>query len=173
MEPTWLFSMDEPPTNGHSPRVVAMATEEKIELFLKQETALQLHKPIEEIPVNMSYFDLGLSSLAITTLVHRVNRLLDVTLSPSALFEQKDIQSLAAYLAATYPSKIDAINVSRQEHGQNHSEEKRKPRPTIPVILHEQTEVISSRVVSNGASIPEEVWWQEVSLSNGYEKVTF
>jgi hypothetical protein len=120
----------------------------------------------------MSYFDLGLSSLAITTLVHKVNKLLDVTLSPSALFEQKDIQSLAAYLAATYQSKVEAINVSRYEPVQIHLEE-RKPRSTIPILLHEQTEVLSSRVANNGASVPEEVWWQEVSLSNGYEKVTF
>jgi acyl transferase domain-containing protein len=168
IEPRWLFSVEQIPTNGHGVKIIPMATEEKIELFLKQETALQLQRPIEEIPVNMSYFDLGLSSLAITTLVHKVNRLLDVTLSPSALFEQKDIQSLAEYLAATYPSKIDALNVSKQEAGQIHS-----ARLTIPTPLHEQTEVAPLAAESNNARISEEVWWQEVSLNNGYEKVTF
>ncbi|HET8889402.1 MAG TPA: phosphopantetheine-binding protein, partial [Candidatus Angelobacter sp.] len=177
MAPRWLFSMEPSPTNGHASRAIPMAAEEKLELFLKQETALQLHRPIEEIPVNMSYFDLGLTSLAITTIVHRINRLLDVTLSPSALFEQKDIQSLAEYLLATYPSKIDALNVSRQEVCQIQSQGEASPAASVP--LHEQAEVTSSGVEENNPTISEEVWWQEVSLNNGheknngYEKVTF
>ncbi len=173
--------------NGDGTNMVPMAADEKIELFLKQETAFQLHKRIKEIPTNMSYFDLGLSSLAITTLVHKVNRLLNESLSPSALFEQRDIQSLAAYLAATYPSKIDALIVIRQEVGQTHSEKQRKVRPSnlapLPRIkdfsaspgpsLHEQADVTASEAESDGVRVSEEVWWQEESLDDGYEKVTF
>jgi acyl carrier protein len=187
IEPRWLFSMEQLPTNGHSLHMVPMAVEEKIELFLKQETALQLHRPIEEIYINMSYFDLGLSSLAITTLVHKVNKLLNESLSPTTLFEQRDIQSLAAYLAATYPSKIDALTVIKQEVGQTHSEEQQKIHPTnhapLPRTedssvcpepsLHEQTSESAPKAESNGMRVSEEVWWQEMSLNNGYEKVTF
>src|SRR4029077_5352116 len=187
MEPRWLFSMEQLPTNGHSPHVVPMAAEEKIELFLKQETALQLHRPIEEISTNMSYFDLGLSSLAITTLVHKVNKLLNESLSPTTLFEQRDIQSLAAYLAATYPSKIDALTVIKQEIGQTHSEEQQKIHPAnraplprtenssvcLEQSLHEQTAESGPKAESNGMRVSEEVWWHEMSLNNGYEKVTF
>ncbi|MBZ5509516.1 MAG: hypothetical protein LAO78_29035, partial [Acidobacteriia bacterium] len=177
MEPVWLFSAELPATNGNGAQNVLMAAEEKIELFLKQETALALRRPIEEIATNMNYFDLGLSSLAIAGLVHKVNRLLNENLNPSALFEYKDIQSLAAYLAATYPSKIDALIAIRQ----------RNVHPTDPAplpttknlsacpepLLHEQTEATVLGTGSNGMRISEEVWWQEVSLNNGYEKVTF
>jgi acyl carrier protein len=187
MELRWLFSMQQFPTSGHSPHVVPMAAEEKIELFLKQETALQLHRPIEEISTNMSYFDLGLSSLAITTLVHKVNKLLDESLSPTTLFEQRDIQRLATHLAAIYPSKIDALTVIKQEIGQAHLEEQQKIHPTnltpLPSIegssicpessLHEQTDESALKAESNGMRVSEEVWWQEMSLNNGYEKVTF
>jgi polyketide synthase PksM len=188
MEPKWLFSMEQSPVaNGDGAQIVPMAAEEKIELFLRQETALQLHKPIEKIPTNMSHFDLGLSSLAMATLVHKVNRLLNESLNPSALFEHRDIQSLAAYLAATYPSKIDALIAIRQKVGQAHSGKQRKVRPanltllpgtkdfsTCPgPLLPEQTEVTASEAESNGVRVSEEVWCQEVSPDGGYEKVTF
>jgi len=187
VEQKWLFSIEQQPTNGHSPHVVSMAAEEKIELFLKQETALQLHRPIEEISTNMSYFDLGLSSLAITTLVHKINKLLNESLSPTTLFEQKDIRSLAAYLAATYPVKLDALTVIKQESGQTHSEEQQKIHPANHALLprtedssvylepslHEQTDESAPRAEGNGMRVSEEVWWQEMSHNNGYEKVTF
>jgi len=188
MEPKWLFSTEQlPAANGDGSQMVPMAAEEKIELFLKQETALQLHRPIKEISTNVSYFDLGLSSLAITTLVHKVNTLLNESLSPSALFEHRDIQSLSSYLAATYPSKIDAITAIRQEVGQTHSGRQDKVRPANPTpslgtkdfsacpgpSSNEQTPVTASEAESNGVRVSEDVWWQEVSGNDGYEKVTF
>ncbi|HKD15247.1 MAG TPA: SDR family NAD(P)-dependent oxidoreductase [Candidatus Angelobacter sp.] len=188
MEPAWLFSAEQlPAAKGNATQTVPMAAEEKIELFLKQETALQLHKPIKKIPTNVSYFDLGLPSLAITTLVHKVNSLLNESLSPSALFEHRDIQSLASYLAATYPSKIDALTVIRQEVGQTHSGRPRDARPPNLTPLpgtkdfsacpgpssNEQTTVTASEAESNGVRVSEDVWWQEVPRNDGYEKVTF
>ena len=76
-----------------------MDAAEKMELYLKQELSLQLHKPIESIPADQNYFDLGLTSLAIAHLIGKMNRLLGEELQPSALFDYTDIQSLAAYLA--------------------------------------------------------------------------
>ena len=122
-----------------------MGVLEKIELFLKQETALQLQKPINSIPTNQSYLDLGLTSLAIAHLIRNTNQLLDEDLSPSALFEYTDIESMAAHLAQTYPAKIDAISVGRR---------------SVPDLNREQ--------------ILEQVLWQENGLPNqSYEKVTF
>jgi acyl transferase domain-containing protein/tryptophanase/SAM-dependent methyltransferase len=181
----WQFSLEQiPAANDDGIKIVPMSAGEKIELFLKQETALQLHKSIKEIPTNISYFDLGLSSLAITSLVQKLNTLLNENVPPSALFEQRDIQSLAEYLAATYPSKIDALTVARQEIALTHSEKQQKLRPAMPTAkdsstspgasLHEQTDVTASEAESNGAGVSEEVWWREVPLNNnGYEKVTF
>ena len=187
MEPRWIFSTEQPVANGSSPQVVAMGTEEKIELFLKQEAALQLKKPIEEISTTMSYFDLGISSLAITALVHKVNTLLDESLSPSALFEQRNIQGLTAYLAATYSSKIDAMIVIKQEAPQAHPENGQnlhganlKPLPGTRDLssdfgpaLHKEIDGTAPEAGSNGTHVLEEVWLEEVSLNNGYEKVTF
>jgi acyl carrier protein len=176
-EPLWLFSTDLPVTNGNGTQSVPMATEEKIELFLKQETALALRKPMEEIATNMSHFDLGLSSLAVAGLVQKVNRLLNENLNPSTLFEYRDIQSLAAYLAATYPSKIDALTVTRQRNAHSPNPEPLPAIKDVPVspepLFHEQTETTASGPGSDGMRISEEVWWQDVALNNGYEKVTF
>ena len=160
----WLFSREQfPVTNGNGSQIVLMEAEEKIELFLRQETALHLHRPMEGIATNMSYFDLGLSSLAITTLVHKVNGLLSESLNPSALFEYRDIQSLAAYLAATYPAKIEALTAIRTKDS----------APAPSPSSYEEVEVAASTAESTDEPIPEEVWWQEVSLDEGYEKVTF
>jgi polyketide synthase PksN len=177
----WQFSLEQiPAANNDGIKIVPMSAGEKIELFLKQETALQLHKSIKEISTNVSYFDLGLSSLEMTSLVQKLNTLLNENVSPSALFEQKDIQSLAEYLAAIYPSKIDALTVIRQEIVLTHSEKQQKMCPPAAndssvspgASLHEQTDITASETETNGVS--EEVWWQEVPLNNnGYEKVTF
>jgi acyl transferase domain-containing protein len=177
----WQFSLEQTPAaNNDGIKIVPMSAGEKIELFLKQETALQLHKSIKEISTNVSYFDLGLSSLEMTSLVQKLNTLLNENVSPSALFEQKDIQSLAEYLAAIYPSKIDALTVIRQEIVLTHSEKQQKMCPPAAndssvspgASLHEQTDITASETETNGVS--EEVWWQEVPLNNnGYEKVTF
>jgi acyl transferase domain-containing protein len=176
-EPLWLFSTDLPVINGNGTQSVLMAAEEKIELFLKQETALALRKPMEEIATNMSHFDLGLSSLAVAGLVHKVNRLLNENLNPSTLFEYRDIQSLAAYLAATYPSKIDALTVTRRRNVHSPNPEPLPAIKDVPVspepLFREQTETTASGPGSNSMRISEEVWWQDVALNNGYEKVTF
>jgi hypothetical protein len=77
--------------------------------------------------------------------------------------------------------------VIKQEVGQTHSEEQQKIHPTnhapLPRTedssvcpepsLHEQTSESAPKAESNGMRVSEEVWWQEMSLNNGYEKVTF
>jgi acyl transferase domain-containing protein len=181
IEAKWLFSSERPFIGrGVALANSSMGAAEKMELFLKQETALQLQQAMESIPTDQSYFDLGLSSLGIADLIQKIQQLLGVDLLPSVLFEYRDIQSLAAYLAATYPSKIDALSVSRKKGGQQNghpvsstpapekedSSEPARSSCEPATVTRSETETSNDRVL-------EEVVWQETSPGDGYEKVTF
>ena len=146
VQPAWLFSTEQTSSDGAA-SVAPMSPEEKMALFLKQEVAIHLKRPVDEISTDLSYFDLGLSSLAIANLVKNTNKLLNENLSPSALFEYSDIQSLAAYLSATYPSRIGALTAIGRTGPQAHSGER-------------------SHDLAN-------VSWLEASLDDGYERLTF
>ena len=165
----------------------AMGTTEKMELFLKQEAALQLRQPIEKIATNQSYFDLGLTSLGIAHLIQKTNQLLGENLSPSVLFEYRDIQSLAAYLAATCPAKIEATTVAKQNGAQPHSGTNGHKHPADLTLLprkksylsktapspHGQTDATKAKTEINIGQVLEKMWGQEESLVDSYEKVTF
>ena len=158
----WLFSTEAGAAG------ISMGAVDKLELFLRQETALQLQMPFEMIPADRSYFDLGLTSLAITHLIQKTNQLLGENLSPSALFEYRDIESLAAYLATTYPAKVDAIAVTRRP----------QPKPqsaAAPLLPATSTPSCTSVPVDDLSSeqILENVLWLEAALDDSYEKVTF
>jgi polyketide synthase PksN len=151
----WVFSKD-----GAG---LPLSAADKMELFLKQETARQLQVPTEAIPGNQSYFDLGLTSLAIAHLIRDLNQLLDEELSPSALFEYTDIQSLAGYLAAAYGAKIDVLAVTRiGAHPVEHA-------PLHPAKLP----VLAATPELTPAQLLEEVLWQDELIDDDYEKVTF
>jgi len=184
IEAAWLFSRDPAfvadgvPVYGDPMDALA-----KMELFLRQETALQLQKPIADVPTHVSYFDLGLTSLAIAHLIQNMNRLLAEDLSPSALFEYTDIRSLAGYLAQTYPAKLDAVRVVRRGGGQNGPAEHvglaaAKPTPlsgkqNLSADAGESTAATSAVPDPIRARMLEQVLWQEASLDDSYEKVTF
>ncbi len=162
VEPTWLFSK-----NGHTPHNSSMSAEEKMELFLKQEAALQLQAPIDSVPTDRSHFDLGLTSLGIAHVMQNLNQLLEEDLSPSALFEHTDIQSLASHLARTYPARIDALKVvkagrSAQSAEQQYVETALIPLRPIPGAGREQ--------------MLEQVLWtdeDDALFQDSYLKVTF
>jgi acyl transferase domain-containing protein/tryptophanase/acyl carrier protein len=119
----WLFLTELPADEEVAAHAVSMGAAEKMELFLRQETALQLQQPMESIPTDQNYFDLGLTSLVIAHLVQRTSRLLGEDLHPSALLEYSDIRGLASYLTATYPAAIDALAVVRRNGTPARSEE--------------------------------------------------
>ncbi len=164
----------------------SMGAAEKMELFLRQEMAMQLHKPLESIPVDQNYFDLGLTSLVIAHLVQKTSRLLEEDLYPSALLEYTDIRGVASYLAATYPDRIDALAV-RRNGGPAHSME-RRPLPhtsltrlprkrylsvrAAPPAQGETTAVTSPAAMSS-EQILAKVLWQEASPDDGYDTMTF
>ncbi len=159
IEALWFFSTD-PRSAENDGLVVPMTAEEKVTLLLRQEASVQLQLPIDQIPTDRTYLDLGLSSLAITKLVQDTNTFLGEDLSPSMLFEYPDIQSLAAHLAATYPARIDAVLAIRRTKSASSSE----PRPVESTPLPRG---------SDCESVLGEVVWQDAALEDSYEKLTF
>lgn len=172
VEATWLFTKGQPhPGAGNG----SLGAAEKMELFLQQETALQLQTPIQTVAVDQSFFDLGLPSLAIVHLIRATNGLIEEELSPSALFEYTDIQGLAAYLARTYPATIDALTVSRRGAGEATSVEPTRPvaPPQLTAVLPEQAFAALPEPELNRDQILEQVLWHEASSDESYEIVTF
>jgi Phosphopantetheine attachment site len=161
-----------------------MGAAEKMELFLRQEMALQLQKPLETIPADQNYFDLGLTSLVIAHLVQKTSRLLEEDLSPSALLEYSDIRGVASFLAATYPARIDALTVVRRNGSPVHSGEPRQIQHTdlsrlarLPIKsatppVHEHTPDVPSYVMSRDEMVAQ-VRWEEAAPLDGYDTMTF
>ncbi|MEA2491330.1 MAG: polyketide synthase PksM, partial [Acidobacteriota bacterium] len=158
---------------------------EKMTLFLRQEIALQVEKSIDDIPTDLSFFDLGLTSLGMTSLLQNIQNscalLNEDDFSPSVLFNYTDIRSLAAYLATTYPSAIDRIAVTQTDRD-SQSEvvavtaarltpitRKRRPSidiaPAAPAVPVPATDESFNEILAS-------VSWQEASLHDGYEKVS-
>jgi acyl transferase domain-containing protein len=165
----WLFGTGHPSADeGAVACTVATGAAEKMELFLRQEIALQLQEPLENVTADQNYFDLGLTSLAIAYLVQKMSRLLEEDLHPSALLEYSDIRGLASYLAVTYPDQIDALSVVRPN----------PPRtPTLSVRsappAQEQATAAAFVAELSREQILAEVRWQEASLEDAYETMTF
>lgn len=185
---TWDFCKGPPPNPGE---IVApnspMGAAEKLALFLKQETALQLQKQIEKVPTDCNYFALGLTSLGLTHLIQRLNQLLDKNLAPSTLFEYGDIQSLSAYLAAAYPSEVAAVTVVRAKAKENGAAQQRQLDPgtltalprkrtfsskVVPALRAQAEAVVPAKEMSSDLVL-EKVLWQEAALNEDYERVTF
>lgn len=166
---TWLFSNERVPrAAGEAWRAGSMGAVDKMALFLKQETALQLQQAAEEIPADQSFFDLGLTSLGMTHVVQNTCRLLGEDLSPSVLFDYRDIESLAAYLAVTYPARVDAVTAARRVEDRADA-----AQPVAAMTPREQTTAAAPEADGNIERILESVSWQEASVDDGYEKVTF
>jgi len=184
IEAMWLFSKAQSLRSGNAESSGPMGAAEKMELFLRQETALQLQKSIDAIPADQSYFDLGLTSLALANLIRNMNQLLEEELQPSALFEYTDIQSLAAHLAQTYTAKIDALWVERcraQAHSGEQSQPAKltpfSPTPSLtarpPELPQEPPKATPSEADAKDEALLEQIMWQEGTPDEGYEKVTF
>ena len=163
---------------------VAMNAVEKIELFLRQEAASLLKKPIADVPLTLSYFDLGLASLEIANLVKKTNDLLGEELAPSALFEYKDIQSLSGYLSETHREKVDAIVVSKRVADQAQAEQQRPeiealPRRRMSVVDVPHSMAAPPPVVAiprpaiSEEDVMSDIVWHEISHDDSFDKITF
>ena len=181
--PVWSFSTHAGSPEAGELKATPMSAVEKVELFMAQEAALLLHRPIDQIPLTISYFDLGFSSLALANLIKKTNALIGEELSPSALFEFKDIRSLADHLASTYPAKIEAVSVFRQESETPREIATRRelsPLPrkryfaTLPLRadIQERKAAMAQKAIDHH-QILDQVLWQEMFHDDSYDKVTF
>jgi hypothetical protein len=130
---------------------------------------------LDESAAARSYFELGFTSPAITKFVEAINRLLGENLSPSVLFDYRDIGSLAAFLATTYSHKIAPVTVVRQGPTKA-AEQQRKLTTLVPLprktYFSNRPAPEQSNVKTESEQVLEEMLWQEASLDDSYEKVT-
>ncbi|KAB8061482.1 SDR family NAD(P)-dependent oxidoreductase [Janthinobacterium sp. FT14W] len=146
---------------------VMASVEDKIEWFLRHSAAEELDVAPDALALDVSYFDLGFTSMGVANLIRRTNLLLAADLPPSIVFEYSTIRSLAARLAQTHASEIGAIVVAVTPGGGG--PDTAAPAPVAGGALSAQ-----SPAAGTGAAILE-----QIALSAGgndlagYEKLTF
>ncbi|MDQ3206672.1 MAG: thioesterase domain-containing protein [Pseudomonadota bacterium] len=89
----------------------ALDAEDKIVLFLAQETAGLLRMPRADVNVGLNFDQLGLDSVGMASMIQKLIGLLGENISPSVVFNHPDIQRLGRHLAENYRTKIDRIHV--------------------------------------------------------------
>lgn len=153
--PEWIFST----TPRGAEQEGSMEAAQKMELFLRQQLALQLRRSSDAVPVDQNYLELGVTSLGIISLISEINELLAVKLAPSVVFKHPDIHQFAAYLAQTYPEKIAALGMTRvtrigKEAPNGRARQTREPEaPEAPILA--------------------QVLWHEHLNDGNYERMTF
>ncbi|GAB3351038.1 beta-ketoacyl synthase N-terminal-like domain-containing protein [Lysobacter tyrosinilyticus] len=85
--------------------------EDKIVLFLAQETARLLQIPYADVDVGQSFLQIGFDSVGMASLIQKLIGLLGENISPSVVFNYPDIQQLGRHLTENYRTKIDRIHV--------------------------------------------------------------
>ena len=71
-----------------------------------------IHRPISKIDTGTSFFEMGLSSAGIVTLIKKIENILDRELSPLLLFEHPSPSDLITYLKNNYNYEFDKIAVA-------------------------------------------------------------
>ncbi len=89
----------------------ALDAEDKIVLFIAQETAVLLHMPRADVDIGQSFIELGFDSVGMASLFHQIIGLIGENISPSVVFDYPDIERLGRHLAETYRAQIDRIHV--------------------------------------------------------------
>ncbi|MEX3605215.1 MAG: amino acid adenylation domain-containing protein [Burkholderia sp.] len=90
--PAWRFVLAATAEVGADPR--AKATQ-----WLRRWLAMRLQRPVQALNPQLSYRELGLTSLGLVALSEELSRLLGVAVLPSVLFEYPSIARLAEHLA--------------------------------------------------------------------------
>ncbi|MFI1863689.1 acyl carrier protein [Streptomyces jumonjinensis] len=68
-------------------------------LALEEFRRVLLMEPDEELPLEVSYFDLGLTSLRLTEIKQNLEILLDLTIDATVLFNRPTVEQLVEYLS--------------------------------------------------------------------------
>lgn len=112
-ENPWYFYI--PANGGDEPENRAMASEDKIALFMVQDIARQLKCAQEDVARDKNLFDLGMASIGVAQLVMKMDELLATSLPLNVLFTYSNVNSLSGYLAQAFAERLDATVVSRIE----------------------------------------------------------
>ena len=114
----------------------SMPAKDKMSLFLKQELAQQLDKEVNDISTEKNYFELGVSSLGVASLVQNTNNLLHENIAPSVIFEHENIQKFGSFLVKKYGSKIESLKIGRQksDNSASSTEEKSEKNELVPLV---------------------------------------
>lgn len=72
------------------------------EMYLRQLLAKQLERPAEQMDIHAGYYELGLDSSSLLTVVQEIGDKVGADLAPTLLFEFTTIAELAAHLADHY-----------------------------------------------------------------------
>ncbi|MEC1541502.1 polyketide synthase PksM [Bacillus subtilis] len=83
------------------------------EMYLRQLLAKQLERPAEQMDIHAGYYELGLDSPSLLTVVQEIGDKVGADLAPTLLFEFTTIAELAAHLADHY-SIGEADSIVRQ-----------------------------------------------------------
>ncbi|KAF1018224.1 MAG: amino acid adenylation domain-containing protein [Burkholderia sp.] len=100
--PAWRFVLAATAEAGAEPR--AQATQ-----WLCRWLAMRLQRPVQALNPQLSYRELGLTSLGLVALSEELSRLLGVVVLPSLLFEYPSIASLAAHLAEQHAALLSRV----------------------------------------------------------------
>ncbi|MFF7484953.1 acyl carrier protein [Streptomyces luteogriseus] len=76
----------------------AELAEEIESIVLKKFRAVLLMDETEDLPLDISYFDLGLTSLRLTEIRQSLERLLDLSINVSVLFNEPTVSHLVDHL---------------------------------------------------------------------------
>ena len=101
---------------------VTLDLDQKIKLFIYQTVADLIHRPISKIDTGTSFFEMGLSSAGIVTLIKKIENILDRELSPLLLFEHPSLSDLITYLKNNYNYEFDKIAVANGNQKIEHYE---------------------------------------------------
>jgi 3-oxoacyl-(acyl-carrier-protein) synthase/thioesterase domain-containing protein/acyl carrier protein len=104
----WRFSSS---GDGAAEEALSMSPAAKLELFLRQEIALQQQRAVEGIDLDSNFVLLGMSSIGIAELINKTNHLLQINLAPSVVFKYPQVRGLAHFLALSYPDQSAALAV--------------------------------------------------------------
>lgn len=89
--------------------------EDKLILFMTQETSRLLGRASDDIDVDVDFLSLGFDSIGMAGLIQQLIDLLSENITPSVVFKFKDIRSLADHLASAHPAKIERVRVLRTD----------------------------------------------------------
>ncbi|NQX71886.1 SDR family NAD(P)-dependent oxidoreductase, partial [Paenibacillus alba] len=85
------------------------ANVEMINNYLKEEIGIALNKNPREISIHLGFYNLGLDSTHLLTIVKKLEKNLEVQLYPTLLFEYSTINSLSEYIKQHYEKEMDVF----------------------------------------------------------------